>query len=99
MRLDKWLKVSRLIKRRTIAQMACEQGRVYVNERPAKSSTELKLSDKVHLELGSKALTVKVLLLPLKNVAAQDASSLYEIVEEIRRPPEVLEWLSEEDHY
>jgi ribosomal 50S subunit-recycling heat shock protein len=99
MRLDKWLKVSRLIKRRTIAQMACEQGRVYVNDRPGKSSTELKLNDKVHLELGSKALTVIVLLLPLKNVAAQDASSLYEIVEEIRRPPEVLEWLSEEDHY
>jgi ribosomal 50S subunit-recycling heat shock protein len=99
MRLDKWLKVSRLIKRRTIAQMACEQGRVYVNDRPAKSSTELKLNDKVHLELGSKALTVTVLLLPLKNVAAQDASSLYEIVEEIRRPPEILEWLSEADHY
>ena len=70
MRLDKWLKVSRLIKRRTIAQMACEQGRVYVNDRPAKSSTELKLNDKVHLELGSKALTVTVLLLTLKNVAA-----------------------------
>jgi ribosomal 50S subunit-recycling heat shock protein len=79
--------------------MACEQGRVYVNDRPAKSSTELKLNDKVHLELGSKALTVTVLLLPLKNVAAQDASSLYEIVEEIRRPPEILEWLSEADHY
>ena len=99
MRLDKWLKVSRLIKRRTVAQMACEQGRVYVNDRPAKSSTELKFSDKVHLELGSKALTVTVLLLPLKNVAAQDAASLYEIVEEIRRPPEILEWLSEADHY
>ena len=99
MRLDKWLKVSRLIKRRTIAQMACEQGRVYVNDRPAKSSTELKLSDKVHLELGSKALTVTVLLLPLKNVSAQEASSLYEIIEEIRRPPEILEGLSEEDHY
>jgi ribosomal 50S subunit-recycling heat shock protein len=99
MRIDKWLKVSRLIKRRTVAQMACDQGRVYVNDRPAKSSHELKINDKVHLELGSKALTVTVLLMPLKNVAAQDASSLFEIVEEIRRPPEVLEWLSPEDVY
>lgn len=99
MRIDKWLKVSRLIKRRTVAQMACDQGRVYVNDRPAKSATELKIGDKVHLELGSKALTVTVLLLPLKNVAAQDASSLFEIVEEIRRPPEVLEWLSPDDVY
>ena len=99
MRLDKWLKISRLIKRRTVAQMACEQGRVYVNDRPGKSSHELKIGDKVHLELGSKALTVSVLLLPLKNVPAQDASSLYEIVQEIRRPPEILEWLSDEDHY
>ncbi len=99
MRLDKWLKISRLIKRRTVAQMACDQGRVYVNDRPAKSATDLKIGDKVHLELGSKALTVQVLILPLKNVPAQDASTLYEITQEIRRPPEILEWLSEDDHY
>ena len=93
MRLDKWLKVTRIIKRRTIAQMACDQGRVFVNDRTGKSATELKIDDKVHLELGSRALTVKVLLVPLKAVPAQDASSLYELVEEIKRPPEVLEWL------
>lgn len=79
--------------------MACDQGRVYVNDRPAKSATEVKIGDKVHLELGSKALTVEALLLPLKNVPAQDASTLYEIIQEIRRPPEILEWLSEDDHY
>jgi len=93
MRLDKWLKVTRIIKRRTVAQMACDQGRVFVNDRTGKSSTEVKLEDKIHLELGSRALTIKVLDVPLKAVAAQDASSLYEIVEEIRRPPEILEWL------
>lgn len=93
MRLDKWLKTSRIIKRRTVAQMACDQGRVYVNDKPAKSATTLKEGDNVHLELGSRALTVKVLLLPLKAVPAQDAASLYEITEEIRRPHEVLEWL------
>lgn len=96
MRLDKWLKVSRLIKRRTVAQMACDQGRVYINEKPAKSATEVKVGDSVHLELGSKAITVKVEKVPTGAVPAQDASSLYELIEEIRRKAEVLEWLDEE---
>jgi len=95
MRLDKWLKVSRLIKRRTVAQMACDQGRVYVNERPAKSSATLKVGDIVHLELGSRAVTVKVLTVPAGAVPAQDASSLYELLEELKRQAEVLEWLEE----
>ena len=95
MRLDKWLKVSRLIKRRTVAQMACDQNRVYVNDRPAKSSLVVKVNDMVHLELGARALTVKVLTVPGGAVPAQDASSLYELIEEIRRPAEVLEWLEE----
>lgn len=73
--------------------MACEQGRVYVNDRPAKSAVEVKAEDKIHLELGSRALTVKVRIIPPGAVAAQNASELYEIVEEIRRPPEVLDWL------
>ncbi|MBZ0187051.1 MAG: RNA-binding S4 domain-containing protein [Candidatus Obscuribacterales bacterium] len=93
MRLDKWLKVSRLIKRRTVAQMACDQGRVYINDRPAKSSSDVKEGDNVHLELGARAMTVKVLGVPAKAVKAQEAGSLYEVVEELRRPPEVLEWL------
>ena len=96
MRLDKWLKVSRIIKRRTIAQLACDQGRVFVNDRPAKSSTELRPADLVHLELGSRALTVRVLLVPEKSVTAQDADSLYEKVKELRRPPEVLEWFPDD---
>jgi ribosomal 50S subunit-recycling heat shock protein len=97
LRLDKWLKVSRLIKRRTVAQMACDQGRVFVNDRPAKSAAELKLGDKVHLELGARAITVEVKIIPPGAVAAQDASTLYELIEEIRRAPEVLEWLGEDD--
>ncbi len=92
MRIDKWLKVSRLIKRRTVAQMACEQGRVFINNRPAKASVELKIGDRVHLELGSRALTVAVKIVPTSAVPAQGAADLYEIEEEIRRPPEVLEW-------
>ncbi len=96
MRLDKWLKVSRLIKRRTVAQMACDQHRVFVNDRPAKSAAELKVGDKVHLELGSRAITVEVLDVPAAAVAAQQAADLYRVIEEIRREPEVLEWSPDE---
>lgn len=73
--------------------MACDQGRVYVNDRPAKSSLVLKIDDVVHLELGSRAVTVKVLAVPEGTVPAQDASTLYEVLEELRRQAEVLEWL------
>lgn len=97
MRLDKWLKVSRLLKRRSVAQMACDQGRVFVNEKPQKSSYTVKVGDTIHMELGSRALTIKVLTVPEKAVKAQDSSSLYEVVEELRRPPEVLEWLPEDE--
>jgi ribosomal 50S subunit-recycling heat shock protein len=96
MRLDKWLKVSRILKRRMVAQMACDQNRVYVNDRPAKSSCELKVNDLVHLELGPRALTVRVSMIPNGNVPAPDASNLYELVEEIRRPPQILEWLPDD---
>ena len=76
--------------------MACDQGRVFVNEHPAKSATELKPGDLVHLELGSRAVTVRVSLVPERNIPAQEATTLYEMVEEIRRPPEVLEWLPDD---
>lgn len=88
MRLDKWLKLSRVIKRRTVAQMACEQGRVFVNDRTGKSSTTLKLGDKIHIELGSRALTLEIAEIPVKAPPAQEASRLYKVVEEIRRPRE-----------
>jgi ribosomal 50S subunit-recycling heat shock protein len=89
LRLDKWLKVSRLIKRRTVAQMACEQHRVYVNDRPAKSATELNIGDKIHLELGASAITVEIISIPTNAVNTKDASTLYRIVEKIRRPSEI----------
>lgn len=96
MRLDKWLKTARLLKRRTVAQMACDQGRVFLNDRPAKSGAEVKPGQKIHLELGSRAITVEVAQVPTGAVPAQDASTLYTLIEEIRRPPEVLEWLQED---
>ena len=93
MRIDKWLKVSRLIKRRTIAQMACEQGRVFVNDRIAKPGLTLRAGDTVHIELGTRAITVEVLIVPQKAPPAQTASSLYKLTGQIRRPPERLDWL------
>jgi ribosomal 50S subunit-recycling heat shock protein len=77
--------------------MACDQGRVFVNNRTAKSGLIVKSGDTVHLELGSRALTLKILSVPQKAVKAQDAASLYEVIEEIRRPPEILDWLPEDE--
>lgn len=61
MRLDKYLKVSRLIKRRTIANEACDAGRVLVNEKPAKASYDVKLGDVIEIQFGNKAVRAEVL--------------------------------------
>lgn len=96
MRLDKWLKTSRLIKRRAVAQTVCDQGRVFINDRTAKPAAELKVGDKVHIELGVRAITVEVASVPERAVPAQQASSLYRVIEEIRRTPEPLTWTSDD---
>lgn len=64
MRLDKYLKVSRLIKRRTFANEACDNGLVSVNGRPVRASYEVKPGDRIALRLGSRAVTVEVLSVP-----------------------------------
>ena len=61
MRLDKFLKVSRLIKRRTIANEACDAGRVLVNDKPAKASLNVKVGDIIEIGFGGKAVKVEVL--------------------------------------
>lgn len=60
MRLDKYLKVSRLIKRRTIANEACDSGRVLINGKVAKASAEVKLDDIIEIQFGNKSVKVKV---------------------------------------
>lgn len=60
MRLDKYLKVSRLIKRRTVANEACDAGRVSINDKPAKASTEVKVGDVITISFGTKDVSVKV---------------------------------------
>ena len=76
MRLDKYLKVSRLIKRRTVANEACDSGLVEVNGRPARASYEVKEGDRIALRLGSRAVTVEVLSVR-ENVRQSEAAALY----------------------
>ena len=80
MRLDKYLKVSRLIKRRTVANEACDAGRILVNGKPARASYEVKEGDILTIGLGAKPLTVKVLSV-VEHVRKDDAGSLYIAVE------------------
>lgn len=61
MRLDKYLKVSRLIKRRTVANEACDAGRVLINDKIAKASTEVKVGDVIEIGFGTKSVKVEVL--------------------------------------
>ena len=79
MRLDKYLKNSRIIKRRTVAKDACEQGRVSVNGKIAKPGLDLKMGDIIEITFGSKELIVKVLSMP-ENVRKDDAQDLYEVI-------------------
>ena len=80
MRLDKWLKVSRLIKRRTVANEACDNERVTVNGKVARASYEVKLGDKIEINLGQRPLTIQVTA--LNEVTTKDnASQNYTIVE------------------
>ena len=82
MRLDKFLKVSRLIKRRTVANEISDTGRVYVNGNIAKPAKTLKVGDIVKIEYANKNVVVKVLVIPTGNVSIQQANELYEIIEE-----------------
>ncbi len=77
MRLDKYLKVSRLIKRRTVANEACDAGRVLVNGKAARASYDVKSGDELELQFGQRTVKVRVLTVA-DNVGKADASALYE---------------------
>ncbi|WP_099778573.1 RNA-binding S4 domain-containing protein [Streptococcus suis] len=83
MRLDKYLKVSRIIKRRTVAKEVADKGRIKVNGILAKSSTDLKVNDQVEIQFGNKLLTVKVLGMK-DSTKKEDALKMYEIISEKR---------------
>lgn len=83
MRLDKFLKVSRIIKRRPVAKEVADKGRIKVNGVLAKSSTDLKLNDHIEIQFGNKLLTVRVLEMK-DSTKKEDALSMYEIISETR---------------
>jgi ribosomal 50S subunit-recycling heat shock protein len=83
MRLDKYLKVSRLIKRRTLAREVCDGGGVAINRRPAKASTSVKPGDILTLRLGNRWQTVEILATP-DNIAADRARETYRVLAEGR---------------
>ena len=81
MRLDKYLKVSRLIKRRTVANEACDSARISVNGRAAKASYDVKLGDEITVSFGSKNVTVRVL--DIKDTTKKSESQgMYEVISE-----------------
>ena len=83
MRLDKYLKVSRIIKRRPIAKEVADKGRIKVNRILAKSSTDLKINDEIEIRFGNKILLVRVLEMK-DSTKKEDATKMYEIIKETR---------------
>ena len=81
MRLDKFLKVSRLIKRRTVANTVSDMGRVLVNGNPAKPAKQLKVGDVIEIEYSNRTEKVEILIIPTGNVSIQEAGTLYRIIE------------------
>lgn len=79
MRLDKYLKVSRLIKRRSVANEACDAGRVQINGRPAKAGTEVKVGDHITIAFGNKDVNVEVLDVQ-ETVHKENAGELYKYI-------------------
>ena len=77
MRLDKYLKVSRLIKRRTVANEACDAGRVLVNDKSVKASYNVKVCDVIEIQFGNRSVKVRVLQIA-ETVKKEQAESMYE---------------------
>ena len=85
MRLDKYLKVSRLIKRRTVAKEVCSAGRIQVNGRQAKAGTEVAAGDKLVINFGGKILEAEIMAVA-ESIRAEEASTMYKILKETRIP-------------
>ncbi|NLD45812.1 MAG: RNA-binding S4 domain-containing protein [Clostridiaceae bacterium] len=79
MRIDKYLKVSRLIKRRSLANEACEQGRVKINDKVAKPGSDIKVGDIIEIQFGNATTRVKVISVT-EHVLKADSKEMYEIL-------------------
>ena len=80
MRVDKYLKVSRLIKRRSVAHDACEDARIFVNGKEAKPGTEVKIGDEIYIQFGNGSLRARVCALT-ESCRKEDAADMYTIIE------------------
>ena len=87
MRLDKYLKVSRLIKRRTVAKEVCDAGRVMLNGRPAKAGSDILPGDVLQISFGNKSLEAEVVAVA-EAIKASEASTMYRIIKEVKMNPE-----------
>ncbi len=87
MRIDKYLKVSRIIKRRTLAKEVTESERILVNDKVVKPSYNVKIGDLITIEFGNKSVTIRVLEIN-EQTKKQDANSMYELVNEISKTPQ-----------
>jgi len=88
MRLDKYLKVSRIIKRRTVAKEVCSAGRIKINGRPAKAGSEVVVGDKLEIAFGGKVMEAEILQVA-ETARAEAAGEMYRIIKETRtdQPP------------
>lgn len=80
MRLDKYLKLTRIIKRRTVANEACDAGKVSVNDKIARASYDVKIGDIIEINMGQKPLKVKVLSIS-EFIKKEEASDFYQVIE------------------
>ena len=80
MRLDKFLKVSRIIKRRSVAKEIADKGRIMINDRPAKSSSNVIVGDKLEIGFGNKTMVVRITQI-IETTKKSDAAEMYEILE------------------
>ncbi|KRM24462.1 RNA-binding S4 domain-containing protein [Latilactobacillus graminis] len=80
MRLDKFLKVSRIIKRRSVAKEIADKGRIMINDRPAKSSSNVTVGDQLEIGFGNKTMIVKVTQI-IETTKKSDAAEMYEVLE------------------
>ena len=87
MRLDKYLKVSRLIKRRTVAKEVCDAGRVMLNGRPAKAGSDIAPGDVLQISFGNKSLEAEVVAVA-EAIKASESSTMYRIIKEVKMNPE-----------
>ena len=83
MRLDRFLKLSRLIKQRSVSKWACDAGRVSILGRKAKAGTVIKVGDELTINLRDRTLRVRVLEIPTGNVSKEKARGLCEVIEDI----------------